>query len=258
MNNKMNQEVPRIALVTGANRGIGREIAYQLALKGLHVLIGSRDADKGRYTAEEMRLEGLSVELQVLDVDDTDSVRQTAEEIKQQYGRLDVLVNNAGILRDQGVSVLNVKESVMKETFETNYFGTLRMIQEIVPLMKENRYGRIVNLSSGLGAFEVLQGVLGLKGSTSAYRISKTMLNAMTCLVAQEVAELGIKVNAACPGRVRTDMGRETAPVSKTDEEGVPPTVTVFEGADTAVWLATLDNDGPNGGFFRDRKLANW
>lgn len=256
MNSVMDQGNPRIALVTGANRGIGREVAYQLALKGLKVLIGSRDEHKGRHTAEEMRQEGLAVELQVVDVDDIESVRKMAESVKQQYGRLDVLINNAGIIRDHGVSVLNVEETAIRETFETNYFGALRMIQAAVPLMKEHKYGRIVNLSSGLGAFGVLQGLLGLKGSTSAYRISKTMLNALTCLVAQDVAELGIKVNAACPGRVQTDMGRATA--SQSVAEGVPAPVTVAEGADTAVWLATLNEDGPSGGFFRERKPANW
>ncbi|MFD0697930.1 SDR family oxidoreductase [Paenibacillus sp. GCM10027628] len=258
MNCKMNQEKPRIALVTGANRGIGREIAYQLALKGLHVLIGCRDEDKGRHTVEEMRQAGLSVELQVVDVNDTESVKKMAETVKQQHGRLDVLVNNAGILLDHGVSVLDVEESMIKETFETNYFGALRMIQAAVPLMKEHKYGRIVNLSSGLGAFEVLQmqGFLGLKGSSSAYRLSKTTLNALTCLVAQDVAEMGIKVNAVCPGRVQTDMGRATA--SQKIPEGVPAPVTVEEGADTAVWLATLDEEGPSGGFFRQRKPAAW
>ncbi|GIP26310.1 short-chain dehydrogenase [Paenibacillus sp. J23TS9] len=252
----MDQGNPRIALVTGANRGIGREIAYQLALKGLKVLIGCRDEDKGRHTVEDLRQKGLAVELQVVDVNDTESVRKMAESVKKHYGRLDILVNNAGVLLDHGVSVLDIEETVIKETFETNYFGALRMIQATVPLMKENRYGRIVNLSSGLGAFEVLKGLLGLKGSSPAYRISKTMLNAMTCLVAQDVAEMGIKVNAACPGRVQTDMGRATA--SQSVVEGVPAPVTVAEGADTAVWLATLDEEGPNGGFFRERKLANW
>ncbi|TDF95919.1 SDR family oxidoreductase [Paenibacillus piri] len=258
MINQINLRNPRIALVTGANRGIGREIAYQLALKGLHVLIGCRDADKGRHTVEEMRQEGLSVELQIVDVSDTESVSKVAETINQQYGRLDVLINNAGIIRDQGVSVLDVEESVIKETLETNYFGVLRMIQASIPLMEKNSYGRIVNLSSGLGAFEVMQhqGFLGLNGSASAYRISKTMLNALTCLVAQDVAETGIKVNAVCPGRVRTDMGRATT--SLTAAEGLPSPVTVAEGADTAVWLATLDDGGPNGGFFRERKLAAW
>ncbi|GGH15471.1 SDR family oxidoreductase [Paenibacillus segetis] len=256
MNSLVDQGNPRIALVTGANRGIGREIAYQLASKGLKVLIGSRDEDKGQHTVDEFRQEGLAVELQVVDVNDTESIKKMVEAVKQQYGRLDILVNNAGIILDHGVSVLNVEETVIKDTFETNYFGVLRMIQATVPLMKENRYGRIVNLSSGLGAFEVLTGLLGLKGSSSAYRTSKTMLNALTCLVAQEVADMGIKVNAVCPGRVQTDMGRATT--SRQVDEGIPAPVTVAEGADTAVWLATLDEDGPNGGFFRERKPANW
>ncbi|MBW7455551.1 SDR family NAD(P)-dependent oxidoreductase, partial [Paenibacillus sepulcri] len=227
----MNQEIPRIALVTGGNRGIGREIARQLALKGLQVLIGCRDEDKGRHAVEEMRQEGLAVELQVVDVNDPESVSRMTERVKQQYGRLDILVNNAGIIRDYGVSVLDVKESVIKETFETNYFGVLRMIQAVVPLMKEHQYGRIVNLSSGLGAFEILEGLLGLKGSSSAYRISKTMVNALTCLAAQDVAGTGIKVNAVCPGRVQTDMGREAA--SQAAAEGLPALLTVAEGADT-------------------------
>ncbi|GGD81001.1 SDR family oxidoreductase [Paenibacillus nasutitermitis] len=256
MNGKMEQTNPRIAFVTGGNRGIGKEIARQLALKGLHVLVGCRDEDKGRRAIEEMRQEGLAVEAQVVDVSEAESVRQMAEKVKQHYGRLDVLVNNAGIILDHGVSVLDVEESVMRETFETNYFGALRMIQAAVPLMKKHQYGRIVNLSSGLGSFEILQGLLGLKGSSSAYRISKTMLNALTCLVAQDVAEMGIKVNAACPGRVQTDMGKATA--SHKVPEGVPSPVTVAEGADTAVWLATLDEEGPSGGFFRDRKRAAW
>ncbi|WP_238933555.1 SDR family NAD(P)-dependent oxidoreductase [Brevibacillus choshinensis] len=166
--------------------------------------------------------------------------------VKKAYGRLDVLVNNAGIILDRGISVLDVEESVMKETFETNFFGALRLIQAAVPLMKANRYGRIVNLSSGLGSFEILQGMLGLKGSSSAYRMSKTMLNAMTCLVAQEVADFGIKVNAVCPGRVQTDMGGADAPQ------------TVEQGADTAVWLATIGDEGPNGGYFRDRQQIDW
>ncbi len=236
----------RVALVTGGNRGIGREIARQLAAAGLHVIIVCRDAAKGRQTIDEMREDGLAIELQVADVSDTQSIDRMLERIKQAHGRLDVLVNNAGIILDRGRSVLDVEESLMRETFDTNFFGALRMIQAAVPLMNEHHYGRIVNISSGLGAFEILQGLLGLKGSTSAYRISKTMLNALTCLVAQDAAEMGIKVNAVCPGRVQTDMGGADAPQ------------TVAEGADTAVWLATLDEAGPNGGYFRERKQIAW
>jgi NAD(P)-dependent dehydrogenase (short-subunit alcohol dehydrogenase family) len=147
---------------------------------------------------------------------------------------------------DRGVSILDVSEETVKETLETNFFGAMKLIQAVVPLMKENGYGRIVNVSSGLGSFEVYREAPFLKSSSSAYRLSKTMLNALTCLSALETLDLGIKVNAVCPGRVRTDMGGADAPQS------------VEEGADTAVWLATLDEDGPSGGFFRDRKEIQW
>ncbi|PKR83829.1 SDR family oxidoreductase [Heyndrickxia camelliae] len=246
MSNKISSINQRIALVTGGNRGIGKEITRQLALKGYHVLIGCRDIEKGEKTVTEMYKNGLTIDLQVVDVNDPDSVEQMIKRVKDEYGRLDVLVNNAGIILDRGVSILEVEELVVKETFETNFFGALRLIQASVPLMKEQGYGRIVNLSSGLGAFEILQGFGGLKGLSGAYRISKTMLNALTCLIAQEITEPNIKVNAVCPGSVQTDMGGESAPS------------TVVEGADTAVWLATLEEDGPNGGFFRNRQNINW
>lgn len=255
MSHKISSINQKIALVTGGNRGIGREIARQLALKGYHVLIGCRDATKGKQAISEMHKDGMMVNLEVVDVNQVESVQQMVDRVKKAYGRLDVLINNAGIILDRGVSVLEVEESVVKETFETNFFGALRMVQAVVPLMKEQKYGRIVNLSSGLGAFEIMSGggpnqnhplVRQLGGSSSAYRISKTMLNALTCLVAQDVADMGIKVNAVCPGSVQTDMGGADAPR------------TVEEGADTAVWLATLDEEGPNGGYFRDRKPIAW
>lgn len=248
MRQQINKTDRRIAFVTGGNRGIGREIARQLALKGYHVLIGCRNAEKGGITVAELHKDGLMVDLQVVDVNDAESVTQTVNKIEKEYGRLDVLVNNAGIILDRGISVLEVEESVVKNTFETNFLGALRMTQAAVPLMKKRGYGRIVNLSSGLGAFEIMsgQGPIQMGGASSAYRISKTMLNALTCLVAQDVADVGIKVNAACPGRIQTDMGGADAPS------------TVAEGADTIVWLATLDEKGPNGGYFRDRQQIAW
>ncbi|WP_253947809.1 SDR family NAD(P)-dependent oxidoreductase [Paenibacillus ehimensis] len=243
---RLNNLLPRIALVTGGNRGIGLEIARQLSLKGLRVLIGCRDADKGTFAVDQLSKDGVTVELEVVEVNCRDSIDELMKRVKTKYGRLDVLVNNAGVILDRGISVLDVKEPVMKETLETNYFGVLNLIQAAVPLMKEHHYGRIVNVSSGVGSFQVHQGLLGLKGKSSAYRISKTMVNALTCLVAHEVADMGIKVNAACPGSVRTDMGGSDAPLS------------AAEGADTAVWLATLDENGPTGGFFRNRMTAEW
>lgn len=133
MNSNMNQLNQRLAIVAEGNRGIGRESARQLASKGLRVLITCRDEDKGRQTVKEIQREGLSVELQVVDVNDVQSIRQMIERVKDDFARLDVLVNNAGIILDRGVSVLDVEESVMRETFETNYFGALRMIQASVP-----------------------------------------------------------------------------------------------------------------------------
>jgi NAD(P)-dependent dehydrogenase (short-subunit alcohol dehydrogenase family) len=193
-----------------------------------------------------MKSRGVTVYLQIIEVDVAESVNHAVSRIKKDFGSLDVLVNNAGIIKDRGISILDVEESIIKETFETNFFGALSLIQASVPLMIEQGYGRIVNLSSGLGAFEILKGLGGLKGSSGAYRISKTMLNALTCLMPKEITEPNIKVNAVCPGSVQTDMGGENAPS------------TVVEGADTAVWLATLDEDGPNGGFFRNRQNITW
>lgn len=246
MNKVDGQVVKRVAVVTGGNRGIGKEIARQLAAKGLQVIITSRDEGKGRLAVQELLAAGLNVKLQVADVHEINDVARMMERIQSDYGRLDVLVNNAGVILDRGVSVLDVEESVVRQTLETNFFGALRMTQAAIPLMKKHHYGRIVNISSGLGAFEIMQDGYGLKGSSSAYRISKTMLNALTCLVSQEVAGTGIKVNAVCPGRVQTDMGGEDAPL------------TVAEGADTAVWLATMEDDGPSGEYFRERQRIAW
>lgn len=242
----MKIEDQRIALVTGANRGIGEEIARQLAAAGYHAVIGCRDEEAGHKAVKDILGEGNSASLQLIDVGDPESASQAIRQIQDDYGRLDVLVNNAGVQLDRGVSVLDVSEPIMKETFEVNYFGALRLIQAAVPLMAEQQYGRIVNVSSGLGAFDILQGFGGLQGLSAAYRISKTMLNALTCLVALDVADRGIKINAVCPGRVRTRMGGDDSPL------------TAAEGADTAVWLATLDEQGPSGGFFRERQLIAW
>lgn len=245
--NRVNQwEAKRVAVVTGGNRGIGKEIARQLAAHGLQVIITSRDEEKGKQAVQELLAGGLPVTLHVVDVHEIHDVVRMIERIQADYGRLDVLVNNAGVILDQGVSVLEVEESVIRATLETNFFGALRMTQAVIPLMKLHHYGRIVNISSGLGAFEIMNGDYGLKGSSSAYRISKTMLNALTCLVSQDVAGTGIRVNAVCPGRVQTDMGGADAPL------------TVTEGADTAVWLAMMEDDGPSGEYFRERKNIAW
>ncbi|WP_262421922.1 SDR family NAD(P)-dependent oxidoreductase [Bacillus aquiflavi] len=153
MINLVNKQDHKVAIVTGGNRGIGREISRQLASQGSHVLIGCRDAEKGEKVVMDFRSNGLMADLQVIDVNDSGNIEEIINQIANKYGRLDVLVNNAGIILDRGVSVLEVEELVVKETFETNFFGALRITQAVVPIMKQQNYGRIVNLSSGLGAF---------------------------------------------------------------------------------------------------------
>jgi len=232
----------RIAVVTGANRGIGFEIARQLARqRGIRVVLTARDEAKAREAAGRLKREGLEVDIHPLDVTRDQGIRAIAEWVEKRYGRCDILVNNAGVMLDpRGSRVLDSKAQTYLDTLETNLLGPLRMIQAMVPLMKKNRYGRIVNLSSGQGQLSDM-GV-----GTPAYRVSKTALNALTRTLAADLEGSGVLVNAMCPGWVKTDMGGPGAPR------------TVEQGADTAVWLATLPDGGPAGGFFRDRKPIPW
>ena len=227
----------RIALVSGANRGIGREVVRQLAARGVTTILGSRDEEKGRTAAE-----GIDGEVAVrrLDVTDERGIRNLAHEVEEEFGRLDVLVNNAGVALDAGESGLNADLDVVRETLEMNLFGAWQLCEAFVPLMQRNNYGRIVNVSSGMGALNEMG------GGTPAYRVSKTALNALTRILASELRGSGILVNSVCPGWVRTDMGGSGASRS------------VEEGADTLVWAATLANNGPTGGFFRDRCPIPW
>jgi NAD(P)-dependent dehydrogenase (short-subunit alcohol dehydrogenase family) len=230
----------RIALITGANRGIGLEVCRQLAQKDLTVILTSRDFHKGQVAAEELRTGGATVVYHQLDVTDTTSIEKARDFVKREFGRLDVLVNNAGVYPDEGVSALDVSAAQVRAAFEVNTLGALLVSQAFVPLMIENNYGRLVNVSSGAGA------ITGMGGYTAAYKMSKVALNALTRILAQETRRYNIKVNAMCPGWVKTDMG------------GPAAHRTVEEGADTVVWLATLPADGPTNGFFRDRQPINW
>jgi NAD(P)-dependent dehydrogenase (short-subunit alcohol dehydrogenase family) len=235
-----NAEV-RIALVTGANKGIGFEIARQLSRKGLQVILTSRDAKKGLRAQKALAKDGLEVVHRQLDVTRRTSVAALAKYLEGEHGRLDVLVNNAGILLGKyETSVLEEKESLFRETLETNFYGALRVSQALVPLMQKRRYGRVVNLSSGLGQLD------DMGDGVSAYRVSKTALNALTRMLAAATADDNILVNSMCPGWVRTDMGGPAAARS------------VEKGAETAVWLAMLPDKGPTGGFFRDKKPIPW
>jgi NAD(P)-dependent dehydrogenase (short-subunit alcohol dehydrogenase family) len=238
--NTGNDFMNRIALITGANRGIGLEVCRQLAREGLQVILTSRDPDRGRTAAENLRGENLNVVYHPLDVTLPASVQNIHKHIKQQFGRLDVLVNNAGVYLDEGVSVFDMGLDALQTTFEVNTYGAFLMTQAFVPLMIENDYGRVVNVSSSLGA------ITQMGGYTAAYKMSKAALNALTRVVAGEVRGYNIKVNAADPGWVSTAMGGQTAPR------------TVEQGADTIVWLATLPDDGPTNGFFYERQPRMW
>jgi NAD(P)-dependent dehydrogenase (short-subunit alcohol dehydrogenase family) len=231
----------RLAVVTGGNKGIGYEICLQLARKGFRLVLTSRDPEKGREARKKLEKEGLDVSHHPLDVTDQASVAAIARYIESEFGRVDVLVNNAGILIDsRSTSVLREKEETFRITLETNFYGALRMCQALVPLMQKNHYGRVVNLSSGLGQLD------DMGDGTPAYRVSKTALNALTRMVASAVEGDNILVNSMCPGWVRTDMGGPGASRS------------VEQGAGTAVWLAMLPHEGPTGGFFRDKKPIPW
>ena len=234
----------KVAVVTGANRGLGFETCRQLAKQGIEVILTSRDEAKGKAAAEKLQAEGLDVKFHLLDVTSLDSIEHLAQFIRNEFGRLDILVNNAGIALDfvfgpEG-SIFNSKIETLQKTIETNIYAPLLLCQALIPLMKANNYGRVVNVSSGAGQLQDMQ------TGYPAYRISKTALNAVTRLIANELKETNILVNAVCPGWVRTDMGGPNAPRS------------LEEGVDTIVWLATLPDDGPTSGFFRDRKPIPW
>ena len=235
------EAVARVALVTGGNRGIGYEICRQLAAQGLGVVLAARDAGKGRAAAKALQQAGLEVEFHRLDVTSCRSIRACVAAVAERRKRIDVLINNAGIMIDpRGSHFLDSKLDTYRDTLETNLFGPLQLAQAVIPLMKANRYGRIVNLSSGLGQLSEMG------AGTPAYRISKASINALTRILAAEFRESNVLVNSMCPGWVRTGMGGESAPR------------TAEEAADTAIWLATLPDDGPTGGFFRDRAPIAW
>lgn len=232
----------RVAVVTGANRGIGFEICRQLGKRGdIRVVLTARDEAKGQAAAAELRAAGLDVDFHVLDVTSEESILTFAGWLESTCKRCDILINNAGVLADpRGSRVLDSKPATWRETLDTNLLGPLLMIRALAPMMKKQRYGRIVNMSSQLGQ------LADMGAGTPSYRVSKAGLNALTCTLAAELSGSGILVNTMSPGWVKTDMG------------GPGASRTVEQGADTAVWLATLPDNGPSGGFFRDREPLPW
>lgn len=237
-----------IALVTGANKGIGKEISRQLAAKGVFVLLGIRDAARGQQAETDLRAQGLTVQLLPLDVTDQQSVDQAASCVENQYGRLDILVNNAGIALDWGrPSELEIE--ALQKTYDTNVFGVFRVTRAMLPFLRKSKAGRIVNVSSALGSVTLTadpNGPFQGRSMLLAYCSSKSALNMMTLQFANELKGSGIKVNAVTPGYVATDMNQHQG------------TRTVEQGAATPVRLALLADDGPTGGFFSDEGVVPW
>ena len=230
---------PRIALISGANRGIGLEVARQLARRVFTVGLGARDAGKGHAAAVGLAREGLAARAVRLDVADGESVERAVQVVAEEHGRLDVLVNNAAILYDTWQRAADADLDAVHEALETNLFGAWRLAQASIPLLRRHGGGRIVNVSSEAGS------LAGMGGGTPAYSVSKVALNALTRMLAAELRGAGILVNSVCPGWVATDMG---------GPGGRP----VEEGAASVVWAATLPDDGPTGGFFRDGRPLPW
>jgi NAD(P)-dependent dehydrogenase (short-subunit alcohol dehydrogenase family) len=229
----------KTALVTGANKGIGREVARQLARKGFHVFVGARKREAGRKAANEIAGEGGKATFLEIDVADHASVTAAARQFEKIADHLDVLVNNAGIIVDGDDSILEISDDQMRQTLETNTLGALRVTRAFLPFLKKSKTPRIINVSSGGGQ---LTG--GADGWAPAYCVSKTALNGITSQLAAALPKFA--VNSVCPGWVRTDMGGQGA------------TRSVEEGADTIVWLASEAPQNLTGKFLRDRKEIPW
>jgi NAD(P)-dependent dehydrogenase (short-subunit alcohol dehydrogenase family) len=235
----MSTEVARgrgVALVTGANRGIGLELVRRLARRGYTVILGSRDPEKGEAAAAELRGQGLEVEVRAVDVADAAGIEALGASLERDPGRLDVLVNNAAIHYDTWQTGVDADLDVVREALETNLLGAW---QACLPLLRRSPHGRLVNVSSGAGS------ISGMGGGTPAYSVSKAALNALTRILAAELRDDGVLVNAVCPGWVATDMG---------GAGGRP----VEEGAASVMWAVELPDDGPTGGFFRDGRPVDW
>lgn len=229
----------KTALVTGANKGIGYEVARQLAQKGFHVFVGARNRKAGRKAVDEIVKDGGNARILEIDVSDNDSVTAAAREFSKAADHLDVLVNNAGIIVDGDDAILKAGDDLLRKTLETNTLGPLRVTRAFASLLRKSEGSRVINVSSGGGQ---LTG--GADGWAPAYCISKTALNGVTSQLAAALPK--VAVNSVCPGWVRTDMGGENASRS------------VEEGADTIVWLASEAPQELTGKFLRDRKEIPW
>jgi NAD(P)-dependent dehydrogenase (short-subunit alcohol dehydrogenase family) len=228
----------KTALVSGANRGLGFETARQLAEKGYRVLLGIRDPAKGKTTKETFRNQGFDAHFVELDTGSPASIEKAAAEITERFGALDVLVNNAAVHYDTWQRVDAPDFRIVEEALAINTLGPWRLTVALLPLLRASGSARIVNVSSGSGQLG------SMTGTTPGYSLSKIGLNALTLMFANELRGSGILVNAVCPGWVATDMGGGGRPIP--------------EGARGIVWAATLSDNGPTGGFFRDGKPIDW
>ncbi|WP_029921851.1 SDR family oxidoreductase [Nevskia soli] len=239
----------KIALVTGGNKGIGFETARQLARTGVHVIIGSRDRKKGVEASLKLQGEGLAVEALAIDVNSQASIAEAAREVEKKHGHLDILINNAGVLIDaQDKKPSEQTLDTWRKTFDTNVFGLVATTQAFLPLLKKSSAGRIVNLSSILGSntlhADPASPIYDFK--VPAYNVSKAAVNAWTVQLAYELKDSKIKVNAAHPGHVKTDMGGEAAPME------------IVDGAKTSVQLALIGDNGPNGAYVHLGDTLPW
>jgi NAD(P)-dependent dehydrogenase (short-subunit alcohol dehydrogenase family) len=242
----------RIALVTGAHKGLGLETCRQLARLGMKVLLSARQAEQGQAAADALRKEGLAVEFVPLDITEPGQIEAVRKQIEERFGRLDILVNNAGIKHPEEQLFENnsatVSAAVLRATFEVNFFGTVALTQALLPLLRKSEGGRIVNVSSMMGSLAIHSNPRHPMADVKpfAYDASKAALNQFTLHLAAALRKTPIKVNSAHPGWVRTDLGGEEAPME------------VEEGAQTAVRLATLGPDGPSGKFLHFDQELPW
>lgn len=239
----------KIALITGANKGIGLETARQLGKQGITVFLGARDEARGNAAAEKLRGEGIDAHGIVLDVTNADSLKLAAARIEREPGRLDILVNNAGVmLHDEDKSAGNQPLAVWRKTFETNVFGLIATTDAFLPLLRKSDGGRIVNVSSALGSmtYHETPGSPIYGKHIPAYNVSKSAVNAFTVQLAYELKDTKLKVNSVHPGWVKTDLGGDEAPMDTVD------------GAKTSVALATIGEDGPNGAYMHMGKVLPW
>ena len=238
----------KIALITGANKGLGYETARQLANQNTKVLIGARDETRGREAAEKLKNEGFDAEFVPVDVTDEKTLEAAAKYVEENYGRLDILINNAGISLDDGKKASEVGLETIRQTFDTNFFGVIAITQAFLPLVKKSDSGRIVNVSSGLGSLTLHSDPNSFYYDIKplAYNSSKTALNMFTVIMAHELKDTKIKVNSADPGYTATDLNDNSGPK------------TVEEGASIIFDLAMLPDDGATGGYFDDQGVVPW